>query len=192
MAEPPAPAPVPVVPPKPEPEAAPPADSVPVPPVVLLDDEGFHGHPPAKGIQAHELSLKEPVPLTANHMITQEVWLDPADPPKGIALQLRLGAGEEAGVYWEGEEEVFKPQESQELWYYGSLPELDKWTTLSVLAEDLGLEDDQVTGVRFVTFNGRALWDKTILTQAPSIEEPAEEPSGPLEIRPSFGEAPES
>ncbi len=128
--------------------------------------------------------MGEPFPVTVKKMITQQVWLDPSDPPKGISLQLKLAAGEEVGVYWEGEEEVFRPQESQELWYYGPLPELGKWVTLEVLAEDLGLEEGQVAGIRFVTYGGRVLWDKTVLTEAPPIEEP-KDLSGPVGIRPS-------
>ena len=117
-------------------------------------------------------------------MITQDVWLDPADPPKGFALQFKLATGDEVGVYWEGEEEVFKPEEGKELWYYGPLPELGQWTKLEILAEDMGLEEAQVTGIRFLTWGGRVLWNRTVLTQAPPIEEasdlldkPAEPPS---------------
>ena len=146
-----------------------------------------HGHPPAKGMQSHGCSFPAPVPVTVNRMITQQVWLDPNDPPKGIALQLRLASGEEVGVYWEGEEEVFRPQESQELWYYGSLPEFGSWTTLQVLAEDLGLNEGQVTGIRFVTCNGHVLWDRTVLTAAPPIEEAQDLVEGPVEVRPSLG-----
>ena len=113
-----------------------------------------------------------PVTLPAHSMIVQQVWLDPQDPPRGIALQFKLVSGEEVGVYWEGEEEVFNPTEYEELWYYGLLPELGRWITLKVLTEDLGLEKSQIAGIRFVTYDGKALWDKTVLTDAPPLEEP--------------------
>lgn len=109
--------------------------------------------------------------MTANAMLTQQVWLDPKDTPKGIMIRFKLDSGEEVGVYWEGEEEVFNPKEDEEVWYYGLLPELGKWTTLEVLAEDLGVEEEKVVGLTFVTFDGRALWDKTVLTEAPAAEE---------------------
>lgn len=121
-------------------------------------------------------------------MITQEVWLDPADPPKGIVLQLRLSTGDEVGVYWEGEEEVFKPQGGQELWYYGPLPELGRWAKLEILAEDMGLEEAQLNNIRFVTHGGRALWDRTLLTAAPPIEEADAALGQPMEVRPNFGQ----
>ena len=121
-------------------------------------------------------------------MITQEVWLDPADPPQGIALQLKLATGDEVGVYWEGEEEVFKPEEGRELWYYGLLPELGQWTKLEILAEDMGLEDAQVTEIRFVTWGGRVLWNRTVLTQAPPIEEADTLLNQPVKVRPSMGD----
>ena len=148
-----------------------------------------HGHPAGQGQHSHGYTLEKAVVVPVNGMITQQVWLDPANPPRGISLQLRLATGEWVGVYWEGEEEVFKPSEAQELWYYGVLPELWKWAKLVILSEDLGLEDQSVTGLRFVTYDGRALWDRTALTEAPSIEQvqgPAAEK--PVEIRPSLGQ----
>jgi hypothetical protein len=94
-------------------------------------------------------------------------------------LKFRLATAEEVGVYWAGEEEVFTPADEEEVWYYGLLPELGKWTNLEILAEDLGLEEEQISGLSFVTFDGRALWDKTALTQAPPIEELEEFPGLP-------------
>jgi hypothetical protein len=138
-----------------------------------------HGHPSEKGIHSHGLHLAQPAAVPLHGMIAQQVWLDPKDPPRGMALQFQLSTGEKVGVYWEGEEEVFNPAEFEELWYYGMLPELGKWLSLDILAEDLGLEDRQVTGLMFVTFDGRALWDKTSLKEAPPLEEPAESPEAP-------------
>ncbi|MBI1953077.1 MAG: hypothetical protein HYS41_03015 [Candidatus Omnitrophica bacterium] len=129
-----------------------------------------HAHPSAKGQQSHGIGLA-PALLPANGMISQTVWLDPQDPPRGIMLKVKTETGEEAGVYWEGEEEVFVPADEEEVFYYGLLPELGKWVTLEVLAEDLGLEDEKIAQITFVTFDGRVLWDKTVLTEAPPAEE---------------------
>jgi len=129
-----------------------------------------HGHPPAKGLTSHGFTA-DPVSLSDNGMIIQQVWLDPKDPPKGIMLKFKLTNGEQVGVYWEAEEEVFNPGEEEEVWYYGLLPELGKWSSLEVLAEDLGLEREKITGISFVTFDGRVLWDKTTLSEAPPAEE---------------------
>lgn len=162
----------PVLPEVPPPVPAPVAEPVPPVETVLLEQE--HGHPPGEGLQSHEQTFQEPVLLHATQMITQQVWLDPQDPPQGIALQFLHQDGDEAGVYWEGEEEVFNPAEQEDLWYYGLLPELDQWVTLEILAEDLDLQEAQVSGARFVTFGGRALWGKTALKEAPPLE--GEEP----------------
>ena len=129
-----------------------------------------HGHPSGKGLQSHGVTL-DSIPLPLGSMITQQVWLDPKDPPKGLMLKFKLATGEEVGVYWEGEEEVFNPGEEEEVWYYGLLPELGKWSALEVLTEDLGIEEEQIAGITFITFDGRALWDKTALTQAPPLTE---------------------
>ena len=135
-----------------------------------------HGHASAKGLQGHGF-MGDPVSIPANGMIVQQVWLDPQDPPKGIMLKFKLSSGEEVGVYWEGEEEVFFPKEDEEVWYYGLLPELGKWTSLEILAEDLGLEDEKVIGLTFVTFDCHVLWYKTSLKAAPPAEEIGSFPS---------------
>ncbi|MBI3323594.1 MAG: hypothetical protein HYZ95_03915 [Candidatus Omnitrophica bacterium] len=137
-----------------------------------------HSHPSARGMQSHRFSA-EPVEMPGNGMIVQQVWLDPQDPPQGIALRFKLASGEEAGVYWEGEKEVFTPTEYEELWYYGMLPELGKWISLEILAEDLGLEDARMAGIGFATFDGRALWGRTVITEAPPLEGEEEQEPAP-------------
>ena len=136
----------------------------------VVSGKKSHGHPSGKGLQSHGFTA-DPVSLPATGLVIQQVWLDPADPPKGIMMKFKLTSGEEIGVYWEGEEEVFNPAENEETWYYGLLPELGKWTPLEVFVEDLGMESQQVTGLTFATFGGRVLWDTTTITEAPPAEE---------------------
>ena len=140
-----------------------------------------HSHPSGKGMRNHRFS-GEPVEMPGNGMVVQQVWLDPQDPPQGIALRFKLATDEEVGVYWEGEKEVFTPNEYEELWYYGMLPELGKWVSLEVLAEDLGLEDSRIVGVGFATFDGRALWGRTVITEAPPLEGEREGAGPPVEV----------
>ncbi len=133
-----------------------------------------HSHPSGKGVHFHGFR-NSPIHMVGHPMITQEVWLDPADPPRGIMVKFVLTSGDEIGVYWEGEEEVFFPliekEGPMEIWYYGMLPELGKWTPLTILAEDLALEDQDVVGLKFVTYDGRALWGRTSVSEAPAPEE---------------------
>ena len=135
-----------------------------------------HGHPTGKGLQQHGVTFASPVAIPKNGEIVTSVWLDPAAPPRGIMLKLTLENGQETGVYWEGEEEVFNPGENEEIWYYGLLPEFGTWAPLAVAAEDLGIEDNKVTGITFITYDGRVLWDRTLVRQAP--EGPAAPPGG--------------
>ncbi len=130
--------------------------------------EKSHGHSSGKGLQSHGFS-SNPVNFSTGGMIVQQVWLDPQDPPRGIMLKFKLASGEEVGVYWEGEEEVFTPKEDEQVWYYGLLPELGKWASMEILAEDLGLEGEKLVGVSFITFDGRVLWDKTEIAKAPPL-----------------------
>ena len=125
-----------------------------------------HGHPVGKGLQQHSVTFASPVAIPKNGELVTSVWLDPAAPPRGIMLKLTLENGEQTGVYWEGEEEVFNPGENEEVWYYGLLPELGTWAPLAVAAEDLGIEENTITGITFVTYDGRVLWDQTIVRQA--------------------------
>lgn len=133
-----------------------------------------HGHPMGKGLQQHSVTFASPVAIPKNGEIVTSVWLDPAAPPRGIMLKLTLENGQETGVYWEGEDEVFNPGENEEIWYYGLLPEFGTWTPLAVAAEDLGIEENKVTGITFITYDGRVLWDQTLVRQAP--EGPAAPP----------------
>ena len=145
--------------------------------VTVAHGKRSHGHPSARGIQSHTIVF-EPKTLPPRSMIVQQVWLDPQDPPRGVALWFKRAAGGEVGVYWEGEEELFDPTEYDKLWYQGLLPELGRWTALKIPVEDLSLEGDSIAGIRFVTLDGRALWDETVLTQTPSPEEsPAPAPT---------------
>lgn len=126
-----------------------------------------HGHAAGgTGTQQHGATFTNPVFVPRNAEIVTSVWLDPANPPKGIMIKLKLENGDETGVYWEGEEEVFNPGEDEEIWYYGLLPEYGAWTPLSIVAEDLGIEDAKLTGITFATYGGRVLWDKTVVRQA--------------------------
>jgi hypothetical protein len=145
-----------------------------------------HGHPPLPGVQSHGwIGPKQKLPLLSQ--ILQDVWLDPSNPPSGIAIRFQKADGEEIGVYWEGEEEVFTPGEYGELLYYGFLPELGRWTTLAIRAEDLGLEDMEIVGVHFLTYGGRALWDRTAIGELTDSDEetPTRSSSSPAPTVPS-------
>jgi len=145
------------------------------------DPEGankFHGHSAAAGLQSHGLTFLEPVLFLHYGLLSQQVWLDPSNPPQGISIRFKVAGGEEVGVYWEGEEEVFLPvEEHAEIWYYGILPEFGQWVTLSIFVEDMALEEAPIEAIRFVTFGGRVLWDQTVLTVAPPFEESSQESS---------------
>jgi len=145
-----------------------------------------HWHPAQSGRKSHSLTLPEPIAVPYNSFVFQQVWLDPQDPPVGIALKIVLAGGREIGVYWEGEEEVFTPDGFEELWYYGFLPELGRWIDLEILAEDMGIEGEEIAGLIFMTHGGRVLWDKTSLKELPEEEREglAEVPAPQL---PTFG-----
>jgi len=140
-----------------------------------------HGHPAAKGMQQHSVTLAAPLQIPRTGELLTSVWLDPADPPRGVMIKFTLETGEETGVYWEGEEEVFTPGEEEEIWYYGLLPEYGTWTPLVVTAEDLGIEDTRLSGITFVTYDGQAWWDRTVVRPASAAPVPPS-PEGTLNV----------
>lgn len=145
-----------------------------------------HGHPAAAGVQQHAVTFATPVAIPKSGEVVTSVWLDPANPPKGVMIKFTLANGEETGVYWEGEEEVFNPGEDEEVWYYGLLPEFGAWTPLAVAAEDLGIEEASVKTITFVTHGGRVLWDRTVVHEiaeasptTPAAAAPTEDTTAP-------------
>jgi len=116
---------------------------------------GPHGH--------YFIHADEPLSLTRVDNIIQYVYLDPLNPPKEILLQFYTDNGDgEHRAYWGGN---YIPtganSGSPSLYYMGRMPETDKWIRLKIPASSVGLSDKEVKGVAFVTYDGKAYWDKT-------------------------------
>ena len=118
----------------------------------------------ASGLHSHSFKVAEPVILNKNSVIEQYVYLDPANPPKGIMLKLIASDGKETDLYWEGEEEVFVgTTEYMEAWYMNFLPEAGKWQKLTIKMEELEIAPFELSGISFVTYDGRSWWDSTVI-----------------------------
>jgi len=104
-----------------------------------------------------------PYEIPSSSGFTQDVYLVRDGMPGAIMMKFLLENGEEVGIYWEGETEVVRPQMDEKLWYKGTLPPPGVWARLEFLAKDIGLERKKITGIRFITFSGKAYWDRTSL-----------------------------
>ena len=98
------------------------------------------------------------VPVDARFFL--HVYLDPADPPEAVMLQLHQSDWEHRAVW--GNQELFtwgKPN-STERFGAGPLPAASKWVRLEVEAGDIGLKaGDKITGIAFTVHGGTAYFD---------------------------------
>ncbi|MFH0908252.1 MAG: MBG domain-containing protein [bacterium] len=116
---------------------------------------GAHGH--------HFAHADSTLSLSANDNVIQYVYLDPANPPSQILLQFYTANGDgEHRAYW-GEKRIPTGGQngSASLYNMGALPEKGKWVRLKIPAQLVGLAGAQVKGMAFVTYDGKAYWDKT-------------------------------
>ena len=117
-----------------------------------------------RGLHSHSFEVPVPITLKENSVIEQFVYLDPDNPPKGIMLKLIVLDGEDVDFYWEAEEEVFVDTvEYMEAWYMGFLPETGNWQKLALNINELETAPIEVIGISFITYDGRAYWDRTLI-----------------------------
>ncbi len=127
-----------------------------------------HTEPSAAALAEHGFTTNAQT-LPEGSVIVQYVYLDPQQSPKGLMLKLKLADGSQTAVYWEGDEEVFEVGDEELSWYMDVLPEAGSWQRLEVWVDDFGLGGEQLTGLSYVTFGGKAYWDKTSLEEHPEL-----------------------
>jgi hypothetical protein len=103
-----------------------------------------------------------PFVVPSRGTLTAWVRLDPANPPKALALRVNNGPK----VWWGAETVPATPYASRERGTRkGPLPSPDKWAQLSVAATDLGLKDGEaVSAVTLQEYGGIAYWDAVALS----------------------------
>ncbi len=82
--------------------------------------------------------------------------------PTAIKLSWRSAQDFNHGAYW-GQNLLCYPSsecvESQKNHYMGNLPSAGGWVRLEIPANEVGLEGQSITGMRFDVYNGRVSWD---------------------------------
>jgi len=117
-----------------------------------------------KGLHSHSFKTAVAVELKDDSVIEQFVYLDPDNLPRGIMLKLITPNGKDVDLYWEAEEEVFVDTvEYMEAWYMGFLPEPGSWQKLVIKMHELEIAPLELIGISFISYDGRAYWDRTLI-----------------------------
>lgn len=123
-----------------------------------------HSDPGGAGTYGHYLiHADDTLMLNTNDNIIQYVYLDPSNPPEEILLQFYTDTGDgEHRAFW-GWNSITTGGNwgSASLYHMGGLPDIGKWIRLKIPASTLGLSGKEVKGIAFVTYGGKAYWDKT-------------------------------
>jgi len=134
-----------------------------------------HTSTPKEGVNSHSFRMPSPIKLKEGSYIIQYVYLDPQNPPKGLMMRFNLSDGKEAGIYWEGEEEVFDIKEEEPVWYIGFLPKKGEWVRLEVPVDDLEIQDKEITGISYINYSGKVWWDTTSVSEEGIYDEPSKD-----------------
>jgi flagellar hook assembly protein FlgD len=123
-----------------------------------------HTDPAQKGTHGHYfIHANDTMSLSYRENIIQYVYLDPDDTPQQIMIQFYTDDGSTAHrAYWGSDRiECGRTSRSYELYRMGSLPPSGKWIRLKIPAYTIGLSGKDIKGMAFVTYDGKAWWDKT-------------------------------
>ena len=117
--------------------------------------EGTHGH--------YFIHADETMSLSYRENIIQYVYLDPEDTPQQIMIQFYTEEGTTAHrAYWGNNRiQCGRISRSYELYRMDTLPPSGKWIRLKIPASTMGLSGKEIKGMAFVTYDGKAFWDKT-------------------------------
>lgn len=129
-----------------------------------LDGAPSHTSAQTTGVQKHYfIRAAAPLSVTAGDFIIQYVYLDPANPPEQLYLQLYVGDGdgEHRATWGESLAQTGGQPGSASLFPMGALPETGAWARLRVPAGAVAVTDQPVHGVLFGTVGGRAWWGPT-------------------------------
>lgn len=123
----------------------------------------------AKGLGQHYFTGAKPgLKVAEKDVLFTYVYLDPADPPKTIMLQV-IDDSWQHRAYW-GENLINVDQDKTPARLpMGPLPELGKWVRLEVPAAQIGVKPgSELQGWAFIQFDGTVYWDKSgIATASP-------------------------
>ena len=126
--------------------------------------ETAHTDPLKSGTHGHYfIRAEQTLSLDASDNIIQYVYLDPETIPDEILLQFYTNNGDgEHRVFW-GKNRIKTDGVigTESLMHMGNLPEAGQWIRLKIPSDLLGLNGQEIKGIVFAVYNGKAYWDKT-------------------------------
>jgi hypothetical protein len=104
----------------------------------------------------------EPLTIPAAGVIYAHVYLDPADLPKSVMVQLHSkGQWQHRAVWGDYDAIQWGRPKTTERVHMGALPAAGKWVRLEIPVEKIGLQPgDRPTGLAVTQFGGTVYWDK--------------------------------
>jgi len=124
---------------------------------------GVHGH--------YFIRPDYPLMINKDESIIQYVYMDPQNPPLELLIQMYTheGNGEHRAFWGENLIQTEGILNTDSLRSMGNLPETGQWIRLRISAHKLGLEEENIRGMAFVSYNGKVWWDST--TKSANINE---------------------
>jgi hypothetical protein len=98
--------------------------------------------------------------LASGDVIYTYVYIDPTYTPTEIMLSFNDGSSWEHRAYWGANSMTYGTNGTASRFNVGSLPATGQWVRLEVLADDVGLVGETVTGMGFSEYDGRATWNE--------------------------------
>ena len=89
------------------------------------------------------------------------VYIDPANSPRQVELQWRVGTNWGHRAYWGESLLPWGAEGTIARQYMGPLPVAGQWVRLEVPANAVGLGGTSVNGMAFTLYDGKATWDYT-------------------------------
>ncbi|MGC4044865.1 MAG: RHS repeat-associated core domain-containing protein [Armatimonas sp.] len=116
-------------------------------------------------------NVTSPIALQSGDIISNWVYLDGSNTPAEIMLRFADvgGSGFTYQAYWGANNLDYTPGNPPTS--MGGLPSTNQWVRLDVPVDSLGLAGKSIKGVSYALYNGRATWDRLMVTRSEMVQE---------------------
>lgn len=121
------------------------------------------------GLRYHYLTgASAMLPVGVGDRLITYVYLESSAPPREIMLQWFDGSSWAHAAYWGANLIWWGTDGTASQLPMGALPPTDQWVRLEVPAHSVDLENRSISGMNFLLYDGRATWDYSGKSSAPS------------------------
>ncbi|MBI3878162.1 MAG: DUF1553 domain-containing protein, partial [Verrucomicrobia bacterium] len=120
--------------------------------------------------------IEKPFAVPANGHFYVHAFVDPANPPKAIMVQLHTGTWSHRVVWGDADAIEYGKKDSPERLPMGPLPKAGEWARLEFSASKLALKaGTKIDGVAFTQNGGTVYWDKLgVISETDPSKDPLE------------------